>query len=113
MAVFVVKSEYAFGKSERFSSYEELSQRLILHSKHDYVYYWRRDSRTVEGAYLKTARFISKKLKYYSVKYACVFGGQKFASRGRGERSTHNQWALNIFFEAWQFRIAIISFLTY
>lgn len=94
--VFLVKSEYSFEESEQFATYEELLERLNMHSKHDFVYYWRRDSRTVEGAYLKTARPISKRLKYYSVKYACVFGGQKFSTRGRGERSTHNQYVPTI-----------------
>lgn len=91
MDITIVKSEYSFDKLEQFSTFEELSQRLSVHCKNDFVYYWRRDSRTVEGAHLKTSRPISKKLKYYSVKYACVFGGQKFTTRGRGERSTHNQ----------------------
>lgn len=90
-AVFLVASEYVFEVSEQFSTFEEFLQRLNTHSKHDFVYYWRRDSRTVQGAHLKTARPISPKLKYYSVRYACVFGGEKFSTRGRGERSTCNR----------------------
>lgn len=89
--VFRIESEYAFEEWEQFSTFEEFSQRLNMHSKHDFVYYWRRDSRTVQGAHLKTARPISQKLKYYSVRYACVFGGEKFSTRGRGERITCNR----------------------
>lgn len=37
-----ITSEYCFKESETFSTYEELKERLALHSKHDFVYYWRR-----------------------------------------------------------------------
>ncbi|KAJ6647201.1 hypothetical protein Bhyg_02421 [Pseudolycoriella hygida] len=62
--------------------------KLELHCSESHVYYWRRDTRTVKGAFSKTSRPISSKLKYYSVRYACVFGGEKKKSRSQGKR--HN-----------------------
>lgn len=77
-----------FHFGEMFDSYEELEQKLDRVSKHNLVHYWRRDSRTVNGAHMKTARPISERLKYYSVKYACIYGGQKFSPRGDGKRQS-------------------------
>lgn len=80
--------DVSFHLGEMFDSYEELEQKLDRFSKHSLVHYWRRDSRTVSGAHMKTARPISERLKYYSVKYACIYGGQKFLPRGAGRRQS-------------------------
>lgn len=80
--------DLSFRLGEMFDSYEELEQKLDRFSKHSLVHYWRRDSRTVSGAHMKTARPISERLKYYSVKYACIYGGQKFLPRGAGRRQS-------------------------
>lgn len=80
--------DVSFHLGEMFDSYEELEQKLERFSKHSLVHYWRRDSRTVSGAHMKTARPISERLKYYSVKYACIYGGQKFLPRGAGRRQS-------------------------
>ncbi|CAL7949389.1 unnamed protein product [Xylocopa violacea] len=73
-----------------FDSYEELEHKLEKFSKRSLVHYWRRDSRTVSGAHMKTARPICERLKYYSVKYACIYGGQKFLPRGAGRRQSQS-----------------------
>lgn len=83
-----VNGKYTFCVGETFNSYDELLERMDLHSSESYVYYWRRDTRTVKGAGMKTTRAIASHLKYYSVRYACVFGGQVFRSRGLGRRQT-------------------------
>ncbi|CAL1681622.1 unnamed protein product [Lasius platythorax] len=82
--------DLSFRLGEMFDSYEELEQKLDRFSKHSLVHYWRRDSRTVSGAHMKTARPISERLKYYSVKYACIYGGQKFLPRGAGRRQSQS-----------------------
>lgn len=82
------EEDYSFHLGELFDSYEELESKLEKYSKNSFVHYWRRDSRTVNGAHMKTARPISEKLKYYSVKYACIYGGQKFLPRGAGRRQS-------------------------
>jgi len=80
--------DVSFRLGEMFNSYKELEQKLKRFSKHSLVHYWRRDSRTVKGAHMKTARPINDQLKYYSVKYACIYGGQKFLPRGAGRRQS-------------------------
>ncbi|XP_076245770.1 uncharacterized protein LOC143186167 isoform X2 [Calliopsis andreniformis] len=82
--------DVSFHLGEMFDSYEELEHKLEKFSKHSLVHYWRRDSRTVSGAHMKTARPISERLKYYSVKYACIYGGQKFLPRGAGRRQSQS-----------------------
>ncbi|XP_071561001.1 uncharacterized protein [Temnothorax nylanderi] len=82
--------DVSFRLGEMFDSYEELEHKLDRVSKHTLVHYWRRDSRTVSGAHMKTARPISERLKYYSVKYACIYGGQKFLPRGAGRRQSQS-----------------------
>lgn len=82
--------EVSFRLGEMFDSYEELEQKLELFSRRSLVHYWRRDSRTVSGAHMKTARLISERLRYYSVKYACIYGGQKFLPRGAGRRQSQS-----------------------
>lgn len=79
--------KYTFKLGDSFSSYKELEERLEAHSKESFVTYWRRDTRTVQGAQRKTSRPISSDLIYYSLRLACVFGGQKFSTRGQGKRS--------------------------
>lgn len=83
-----VDEDVSFQLGEMFDSYEELEQKLELFSRRSLVHYWRRDSRTVSGAHMKTARPISERLRYYSVKYACIYGGQKFLPRGAGRRQS-------------------------
>lgn len=90
-----VLSNYVFLSGETFSSYEQLENRLKKHSEQDFVYYWRRDTRTIKGALTKTSRPLAARLKYYSIRYACVHGGQKFAKRGHGQRT--KQW-VSLFF---------------
>ncbi|KOX75541.1 hypothetical protein WN51_12285 [Melipona quadrifasciata] len=82
--------DVSFHLGEMFDSYEELEHKLERFSKRSLVHYWRRDSRTVNGAHMKTARPISERLKYYSVKYACIYGGQKFLPRGAGRRQSQS-----------------------
>ncbi|KAH0564531.1 uncharacterized protein LOC123272494 [Cotesia glomerata] len=84
------EEDVSFHLGELFNSYEELECKLEKFSKRSLVHYWRRDSRTVSGAHMKTARHISEKLRYYSVKYACIYGGQKFLPRGAGRRQSQS-----------------------
>ncbi|GAB0096547.1 uncharacterized protein DMENIID0001_120710 [Sergentomyia squamirostris] len=84
---WIPKGRNVFQLGDTFNSYQELEERLEAHSRESFVTYWRRDTRTVKGAHRKTSRRISKDLIYYSLRLACVFGGQKFLTRGQGKRS--------------------------
>ncbi|XP_058463851.1 uncharacterized protein LOC131438073 [Malaya genurostris] len=79
-----IESEHSLRQGECFDSYEQFVDRLERHSANDLVYYWRRDSRTIGGAALKTARPIATALRYYSVRYSCIFGGQRFTTKSTG-----------------------------
>lgn len=81
-----ITGPHALHTGDRFDSFAEFEQRLRQHCAVDFVTYWRRDSRTVHGARMKTARPIAERLHYYSVRFACVHGGQKFDRRGCGRR---------------------------
>ncbi|XP_065080880.1 uncharacterized protein LOC135703559 [Ochlerotatus camptorhynchus] len=81
-----IQSEYRFLEGECFDSYEEFHAKLETHSAKDLVYYWCRDSRTIEGAAYKTSRPIAAALRYYSVRYSCIFGGQKFEPKTGGSK---------------------------
>ncbi|XP_055530786.1 uncharacterized protein LOC129721806 [Wyeomyia smithii] len=80
----LVESEFSFRQGECFDTYELFLAKLEKHSANDLVYYWRRDSRTIGGAALKTARPIADVLRYYSVRYSCIFGGQRFETKSTG-----------------------------
>ncbi|XP_053683440.1 uncharacterized protein LOC128733699 [Sabethes cyaneus] len=84
LPLVIVESEYSFRQGECFDTYEQFLEKLERHSANDLVYYWRRDSRTIEGAALKTARPIADALRYYSVRYSCIFGGQRFETKSTG-----------------------------
>ncbi|XP_058839527.1 uncharacterized protein LOC131695008 [Topomyia yanbarensis] len=86
LPLVLVESEHSFRQGECFSSYEQFIARLERHSANDFVHYWRRDSRTIEGAALKTARPIAAALRYYSVRYSCIFGGQRFTTKSTGTK---------------------------
>jgi uncharacterized Zn finger protein len=82
-----VNDSLSFKVGEQFKSYDDVIQRLEEHSQQSFVYYWRRDSRTVKAANIKTIRAIDAKIKYYFVKFACVFGGVKFNPKGNSRKN--------------------------
>ncbi|XP_037907308.1 uncharacterized protein LOC119649288 isoform X1 [Hermetia illucens] len=86
-ALHLVGGKYAFQEGEQFQNYEQLMERMDLHSKESMVYYWHRDSRTVENAHTKTSRPISAHLKYYSLRFACIYGGVRKPIRGSKQRA--------------------------
>ena len=78
-----------FAVGESFSSYEELQQKITNYQKEKYVQLTHRDSRTIEAArkcVLKRVEFANPTLHYYSVHFACNFGGKKCMNRGSGLR---------------------------
>lgn len=81
-----VKNPLAFKQGETFDNYEELVNRLEANSRESFVYYWRRDSRTVKGASMKTTRPILNRLKFYSLRLSCIYGGQPFIPRSKGNK---------------------------
>ena len=85
VSIVVVKKMTTFAVGESFSSYEELQQKLTNYQKEKYVQLTHRDSRTLEAARKrvpKRVEFANPTLRYYTVHFACIFGGKKYMNRG-------------------------------
>ena len=82
-----------FKLGDKFASLADLQTAITNYSKKHFVDLHKRDSRTLEAAVrakkISADRCQKKELKYYSIKYACVFGGRdNFKGRGDGSRKT-------------------------
>ena len=92
-------AELNFNLNDKFSSLEELKLKLENYKRHNNVDLHIRDSRTLQQAMkekkLSEDRVKNMGLKYYHVKYTCVFGGRdNFKARGEGARK-------NKYFSTW------------
>ena len=79
---------------DKFSSYEDVESAIRIFSKENTVDLHKRDSRTL-GAAVRQKRITEDRgvkngaLKYYQIKYACIFGGRdNYKARGQGSRKT-------------------------
>ena len=73
-----------------FSSYEELETKISSYQKENFVQLARRDSRTLDVARKRVPKRVEKanpSLVYYTIHFACVFGGKKYKNEGTGQRS--------------------------
>ena len=82
-----------FKLNDKFSSLNKLELQIANYSKKKHVVLHKREARTLEAALrekkLSLDRIKNKDLKYYQVKYACIFGGRNnFKARGEGSRKT-------------------------
>lgn len=69
----------------RFESYDELISRLNAYCKETKSRFWKRDARTIEASRLGTILRpvpINPVLRYYEVKFICIYSGTGFKSRG-------------------------------
>ena len=65
---------------ESFSSYEELDAKIRSYQKDKFVQLSKRDSRTLEMAKKRVPKRVegaNPALIYYTIHFACVFGGKK------------------------------------
>lgn len=72
----------------RFTTYEELSEKINEYEKANMVKLWKRDSRTVESVKKRLDRPLCPNIKFYNITYSCIHGGRKFKARGEGKRAT-------------------------
>ena len=82
------RSTVSFTLGECFQSFEEVKKKLEAYEMSTFTKFWKRDSRTIEGAKKRVQRPLSDKLIYYEVSYCCINGGRKFKPRGEGKRAT-------------------------
>jgi hypothetical protein len=88
MHVFAELIYSFFKENDKFSSFEEVAQKIGNYEDASGNKLWKRSSITVERAAKSKniTRSLDKKLKYYSVKFCCKHGGMKFKSNSTGVR---------------------------
>ena len=75
---------------EAFSSYTDVEAKIKAYQREKFVQLNRRDSRTLAAAGKRVPKRVEGAridLQYYSVHFACVFGGKKYKSEGTGKRA--------------------------
>ena len=80
-------TEFVVG--ELFISYRQLEEKVKIYEKSKFVQLGHRDSRTLETAKKRVPKRVdgaNKDLKYYSIHFACVFGGKKYKNKSTGKR---------------------------
>ena len=79
-----------FAVGERFDSYDDLIFKVKAFKKAMSVQLTHRDSRTLEAAWKRVPKHVEvtkAELIYYSIHFACVFGGKKYKNKGTGQRT--------------------------
>ncbi|XP_055903772.1 uncharacterized protein LOC129939688 [Eupeodes corollae] len=86
-----VEGKNAFRRGDTFDNFEQVAERLRAHTQESLVYYWTRDSRLVKFAHRKVSRKLNEDILYYSIRFSCIFGGQRFKSKANGVRPCKRQ----------------------
>ncbi len=79
----------SFVIGEKFSSYDNLKDKISSYESTKCVQLYHSDSRTLEAAKNRVPCKVAKanhELVYYCINLACVFGGRKYRNRGSGKR---------------------------
>ena len=88
----VIEPAGRFFVGKEFPSYNELEESINTYCDEKLISIYIRTSRTIDAA-VRSHRIkeptveISNLLKYYEIEYACIHGGKKYTSRGKGKRS--------------------------
>ena len=78
-----------FFLGEKFCSFADLDAKVNVYQRERFVQLNRRDSRTLATAGKRTPKRVegaNSALVYYSIHFACVFGGKKYKNEGTGQR---------------------------
>lgn len=60
----------------RFESFKFLENAVKELEKEQNVTFWKRKARTINSMSCRIVRLNPENLRYYSIKYACIFGGR-------------------------------------
>lgn len=83
----VVDIPLGVSKGMTFTDFEQFQSKLEITSKQKFVQLYKPLARTIEAAKKKgVKRYLKPELKYYSVQWACIHGGRRYRSRGKGIR---------------------------
>ena len=77
---------------EKFSSYEQLKEKISAYEDGNNIQLVYNDTRTLEAAKRRAPKRVNKakkELVYYSLHLTCLFGGKTFHSKGSGQRPHH------------------------
>ena len=78
-----------FAEGDLFSSYSDLEKKISAYEKARAVQLVRRDCRLLEAARKRIPKRVegaNENLRYFSMHFACVFGGKKYQAKGKGIR---------------------------
>ncbi|KAF7270447.1 hypothetical protein GWI33_016597 [Rhynchophorus ferrugineus] len=75
-----------FNIGDTFSTFKEFKEKLDVVSRQNFIRFWRRDSRTIEGAKKKTKRYLKSDLEFYQLRYACFYAQKHRPKVGLGKR---------------------------
>lgn len=79
-----------------FSSFEKLEAEVKAYQSEKFVQLVKRDTRTLEMASKRVPKRVegaNTALVYYSIHYACAFGGKSYKNEGTGQRR-NQRWVL-------------------
>ena len=79
----------SFNVGDSFPSYANLKDKIKQYEVERFVQLTHRDSRTLEMAKKRVPGRVAcadKELVYYTIHFACVFGGKKYLRKGTGQR---------------------------
>ncbi|KAH0555418.1 hypothetical protein KQX54_018761 [Cotesia glomerata] len=75
--------------NESFTSFKLLRKRVKNYQDFSNSVFYKRDCKTIKRARkIGVKRHIEACLKYYSIHYHCIHGGEKFQSKATGQRSS-------------------------
>ncbi|CAG9760790.1 unnamed protein product [Ceutorhynchus assimilis] len=78
--------DLGFSVGDRFATFEEFKSKFAEVCKANYVRFYRRDSRSIQGAKHRIKRSLKPELKYYYSKYTCFFSSNN-KPKGTGKRN--------------------------
>ena len=85
----------AFKVGDSFTSYKSLHEKIKQYEAERCVQFTHRDSRTLEMAKKRVPGRVAganKELVYYTIHFACVFGGKIIRIKGQGKDHTKSKW---------------------
>ncbi|KAG8040041.1 hypothetical protein G9C98_001157 [Cotesia typhae] len=83
------RSDNLLKVNDSFASHEKLEKQIKKYEEKNFYVFYVRDSKTIEKCCkLNIKHPIDENLKYYYVKYCCIYGGKHFKTTSRGERSS-------------------------
>ena len=85
-------ADCCFTVGDKFSSYDELREKISQYEQSRSVQLNHNDSRTLESARKRVPRKVekaNKALVYHYINFSCVFGGKQYRCKGHGRRPHH------------------------